>query len=285
CSTAPSQLTASAVQRYHHNPPASHFGKLEAMSPGMGEVAAFENARAIALDLAELGLTVDCLPVLDLPQSDADPIIGDRAYGTTPDAVIPLARRSVEGLIAGGVLPVIKHLPGHGRALQDSHLALPRVGASLPELEAHDFRPFQAFSDMPLGMTAHIVYDAIDPDRPLTLSPAGIASTIRGPAPSGLQFDGLLMTDDLSMKALDGPFERRASEALAAGCDVVLHCNGEPDEMLAVAKGVTVLSGTAAKRARRVDRWIETLAGPLASDPRGVADQLLAALDAPRGAG
>ena len=172
-------------------------------------------------------------------------MIGDRAYGDTPEEVATLGRAAAEGLIAGGVLPVIKHIPGHGRAHADSHLALPVVDASLEELEARDFAPFKALSDMPMAMTAHVVYSAIDRRRPATTSPKAISQIVRG----AIGFDGLLMSDDLSMKALAGGFTERTRAALAAGCDVVLHCNGDMAEMKAVAAGTKLLAGRAKARA------------------------------------
>jgi beta-N-acetylhexosaminidase len=201
-------------------------------------------ARLIAHDLKALGITVDCVPVLDVPQPGAHDIIGDRAYALDPDAIAVLGRAACEGLLAGGVLPVIKHIPGHGRAMADSHHALPVVDASRDELEANDFLPFRACSDMPAAMTAHVVYTGIDPKRPATASKAAM-KLVR----EELGFDGLVMTDDLSMKALAGDFEERAKAALKAGCDVVLHCNGNMDEMRAVLAGTAKLKGDAARRA------------------------------------
>lgn len=204
-------------------------------------------ARLIADDLARLGITVDCLPVLDIPVTGADKVIGDRAYGDSPAAVAALGRAACDGLLAGGVLPVLKHLPGHGRALVDTHLALPRVEAPREVLEAYDFAPFRALADMPWAMTAHIVYDSIDPTQPATLSARVIEEAIR----ASIGFDGLLLTDDLSMRALGGSFAARAAGALAAGCDVVLHCNGNWGEMREIADVIPPL--TAAAR-RRFDR-------------------------------
>jgi beta-N-acetylhexosaminidase len=201
-------------------------------------------ARLIADDLAGLGITVDCLPVLDLPAPGADAIIGDRAYGTIPARVAALGRVACEGLLAGGVLPVVKHMPGHGRATVDSHLACPVVGTARDVLAAHDFAPFRALNDMNWAMTAHIVYSAIDPARPATLSPTVIADVIRGE----VGFGGVLVSDDLSMQALGGSIGERAAGALAAGCDVVLHCNGRLDEMRAVAAAAGPLGATAADR-------------------------------------
>ena len=202
-------------------------------------------ARLIAHDLAALGINVDCVPVLDVPDPQGHEIIGDRAYGQTPEQVALLGRAAAEGLIAGGVLPVIKHIPGPGRAQADSHLELPVVDAPLKDLDARDFAPFRVLSDMPMAMTAHVIYSALDAKRPATTSKTVMRQVIRG----SIGFDGLVMSDDLSMKALSGGFTARAKASLAAGCDVVLHCNGDMAEMKAVAKGVKPLKGKAARRA------------------------------------
>lgn len=201
--------------------------------------------RLIAHDLAELGIDVDCLPVLDVPSQDGHEVIGDRAYAATPQDVAALGRAAAEGLMAGGVLPVMKHMPGHGRARADSHHDLPVVDAAAQDLEACDFPPFRALADLPMAMSAHVVYPAFDPHRPATLSPTIVEEVIRG----RIGFDGLLMTDDLSMRALSGGFRERAEAARAAGCDIVLHCNGDMAEMQAVAGGAGALEGRAAARA------------------------------------
>jgi beta-N-acetylhexosaminidase len=206
-------------------------------------------ARLIADDLAALGITVDCLPVLDVPQPDANPVIGDRAYAGDATEVARLGRSACEGLLAGGVLPVIKHIPGHGRATVDTHDALPRVDVTRATLEAGDFLPFRALADMPWAMTAHIVYGAIDPGAPATLSPLVIAGVIRG----SMGFDGVLVSDDLSMKALGGPIGQRAAKAVAAGCDLALHCNGVRAEMEQVAAAVGLLSSAARRRLDRAE--------------------------------
>jgi beta-N-acetylhexosaminidase len=203
--------------------------------------------RLIADDLAPLGITVDCLPVLDVPQPGADPVIGDRAYVEDAAEVARLGRAACEGLLEGGVLPVIKHIPGHGRASVDSHHALPKVAASRPQLEATDFAPFRLLATMPWAMTAHVVYTAVDPEAPATLSPLVIREVIRG----SIGFDGVLVSDDLSMKALGGPIGVRAARALAAGCDLTLHCNGDGAEMRQVADAVAPLTPEAR---RRLDR-------------------------------
>jgi beta-N-acetylhexosaminidase len=224
-------------------PPARAYGGL---APGRRREIARLGGRLIAHDLAPLGINVDCAPVLDVPAPDGHDIIGDRAYGDMPGQAAELGRAFAEGLMAGGVLPVIKHAPGHGRARADSHLELPVVEADRAELEARDFAPFKALSDMPMAMTAHVIYAAVDPARPATTSPTIIRDVVR----DAIGFDGLLMSDDLSMQALSGGFQARAQAALAAGCDVVLHCNGDMAEMEAVATGSGALVGTALRRAR-----------------------------------
>ena len=238
-------------------PPGRAYGDLAANDPLLQREIARLGARLMAHDLAALGVNVDCLPVLDVPEPDAHDVIGDRAYGDTPDAVALMGRASAEGLIAGGVLPVIKHIPGHGRARADSHLALPVIEASLDELEARDFAPFRVLSDMPMAMTAHVVYAAIDPRRPATTSRIVMRRVIRG----SIGFDGLVMSDDLSMKALSGDLTLRTRASLAAGCDVVLHCNGDMAEMKAVTSAARPLTGKAAARAAaalaRLPRAIE----------------------------
>ena len=205
------------------------------------------SARLIAADLLDLGITVDCLPVLDLRVAGADAIIGDRSYGETPEEVATLGRLACEGLLEGGVLPIVKHIPGHGRASVDSHLSLPRVATDKATLAKTDFAPFRALADMPWAMTAHIVYEALDASRPATLSPSVISEAIRG----DIGFDGLLLTDDLSMKALQGSFAERARDALAAGCDVVLHCNGDRAEMEQVMEGTGPMTPAALQRLAR----------------------------------
>jgi beta-N-acetylhexosaminidase len=228
-------------------PPAARFGALYAESPEKAREATYLNARLIAHDLFSLGINVDCLPVLDVPAPGAHDIIGDRAFAGDPATVIDLGRAQMEGLMDGGVLPVMKHIPGHGRAGADSHLALPRVAASAEELSATDFVTFRSLDSCPIAMTAHAVYDSIDPQRPATTSPKVIRDVIRGE----IGFEGLLMSDDLSMKALDGPLALRAKAALFAGCDLALHCNGDMDEMKDVASEVKQLDGQALKRSEQ----------------------------------
>jgi beta-N-acetylhexosaminidase len=226
-------------------PPGRAYGTLAGNDPLLRREITRLGARLLAHDLAALGVNVDCVPVLDVPAPDGHEIIGDRAYGETPEEVALLGRAAAEGLIAGGVLPIIKHIPGHGRAMADSHLELPVVGAAYEALDARDFAPFRVLSDMPMAMTAHVIYTAIDPKRPATTSKKVHKRVIRG----AIGFDGLVMTDDLSMKALQGSFTERAEAALAAGCDMVLHCNGDMAEMKGVVAGVRPLKGRSLRRA------------------------------------
>ncbi len=228
-------------------PPAGVFAALARRDAQAGVEALRLNALLIAHELAALGIDVDCWPLADVPQSDADPIIGDRAFGRDVSGVVRLARVAADGLLACGVLPVVKHIPGHGRARADSHKELPRVDATLRDLQSVDFEPFRQLNDLPIAMTAHVVYDAVDPARCATLSPIVIADVIRG----WIDFQGFVVSDDLSMKALAGNFDARATAALAAGCDAVLHCNGEMAEMTAVAAGCRPLDDKAVARWQR----------------------------------
>ena len=227
-------------------PPGRAYGRLASNDPLFRREITRLGARLMAHDLRALGITVDCVPVLDVPAPGAHDIIGDRAYAETPGEVACLGRAAAEGLIAGGVLPILKHIPGHGRARADSHLELPVVEASWDDLDARDFAPFKALSDMPMAMTAHVIYAAIDARRPATTSRSVMRRAIRG----AIGFDGLLMSDDLSMKALAGGFQDRAEAAIAAGCDMVLHCNGDMAEMQAVVAGAGRLRGRALRRAQ-----------------------------------
>jgi beta-N-acetylhexosaminidase len=215
-----------------------------APSPGAAARAMTLRYRLIASELRAVGIDVNCAPLADLARPDTHPVLRDRCYGPDPVTVIGAARAVARGLTEGGVLPVLKHIPGHGRATADSHRELPRVEAPEATLEAEDFAAFRALADLPLAMTAHVVYAAIDPERPATTSPEMIRR-IR----ASIGFDGLLMTDDISMGALSGPVAERARAALAAGCDVVLHCNGDPDEMAALAEAVPEMTPRAASRA------------------------------------
>ena len=227
-------------------PPGRAYGELASGDPTFRRQIARLGGRLLAHDLAALGVNVDCLPVLDVPDPRGHEVIGDRAYGGAPDEVAVLGRAAAEGLMAGGVLPVIKHIPGHGRARADSHRELPVVDAPLAELEARDFAPFKALRDMPMAMTAHVIYSAVDAAAPATTSRKVMSRVIRG----AIGFDGLVMSDDLSMQALSGGFAGRARAARAAGCDVVLHCNGSMAEMAAVVEGAGELIGRSAARAK-----------------------------------
>jgi beta-N-acetylhexosaminidase len=227
-------------------PPGRAYGDLAGNDPLVRREITRLGARLMAHDLAALGINVDCVPVLDVPDPSGHEIIGDRAYGRTAQEVALLGRAAAEGLIAGGVLPVIKHIPGHGRAMADSHLELPVVDASYEDLDARDFAPFRVLSDMPMAMTAHVIYSAIDPRSPATTSRKVMRHVVRG----AIGFDGLVMSDDLSMKALSGGFAERARASRAAGCDVVLHCNGVMAEMKPVVEAAGELKGRAAARAR-----------------------------------
>jgi beta-N-acetylhexosaminidase len=226
-------------------PAGAAYGAIYDRDAHAGLVAARLGARLIAADLAELGINVDCLPLADVPVRGADRVIGDRAYGDTPDKVAAIAAAIAEGLADGGVLPVLKHIPGHGRANADSHEKLPVVHADRATLEASDFAAFRPLKRLPLAMTAHVVFTAIDPVHPATTSATMIGQVIR----SFIGFDGLLMSDDVSMGALSGSIGERTRASIAAGCDVVLHCNGKLDEMRAVAAESPELVGEAARRA------------------------------------
>lgn len=265
------RLTAPHWPKY---PPGRSYGELYRRDPVAGRELTRLAAMLLAHDLTEVGITVDCVPVLDVPQPGAHDIIGDRAYGLEPETVAVLGRAAAEGLLAAGVLPVIKHIPGHGRAYADSHEALPVVETSRQELERIDFRPFRMLADMPLAMTAHVVYSAVDPDAPITTSAKGIAEVIR----SSIGYDGCLMSDDLSMKALSGSMRSRAEAAFAAGCDLALHCNGEMDEMKAVADAAPRLTGDAARRAAAASARIAHAPEPF--DPADARARLEAALAA-----
>lgn len=254
-------------------PPAASFGALHAADPQSAREATYLNARLIAHDLAQLGINVDCLPVLDVPVPGAHDIIGDRAFAADPATIIALGRAQIEGLMDGGVLPVMKHIPGHGRAGADSHLALPRVSASIEELSASDFVTFRSLDQCPIAMTAHVVYESIDPQRPATTSPKVIRDVIRGE----IGFEGLLMSDDLSMKALDGPLSVRAKAALFAGCDLALHCNGDMDEMRDVATEVKNLDGAVLKRSAQA---LSHLSAPSPFDPAAAEARLAQLLGA-----
>ncbi len=235
---------------WHAWPPAMRFAELF----GKNRIKALRAARLVTWllgrELAGLGINVDCLPVLDVPVPGSHEIIGDRAYGHDPLVVAALGRAAMEGLRAAGVAPVIKHVPGHGRARADSHLELPFVDTPLEELRRTDFVPFAACADAPMAMTAHVVYADIDPEAPATHSTRVIGEVIRGE----IGFDGLLMSDDVNMKALKGSLAERCERALTAGCDIVLHCSGVLEEMKEVAAAAGVLAGRARERAVAAER-------------------------------
>jgi beta-N-acetylhexosaminidase len=226
-------------------PPAAAYGELYDANPAEGLAAARLGARLIAADLVDVGIDVDCMPVADVPVAGADAVIGDRAFGDRPDKVSALAAAFAEGLEAGGVLPVVKHLPGHGRATADSHQKLPVVTAEKATLETTDFAAFRPLAGLPLAMTAHVVFTALDQMAPATTSAVIVREVIRG----SIGYQGLLMSDDLSMGALSGSLGERTVAALAAGCDMALHCNGKMDEMRAVAEAAPLLAGEATRRA------------------------------------
>jgi beta-N-acetylhexosaminidase len=228
-------------------PPAGRFGALYPADATAAVKATNINARLIAEDLRDLGIDVDCAPVLDVPSEDCHEVIGDRAFGSDPALVADLGRAYCDGLLSGGVLPVLKHIPGHGRASADSHHDLPAVDCSHAQLSGCDFVPFRRLRAMPLAMTGHVLYRELDPVAPATTSASTIADTIRGE----IGFDGLLFSDDLSMRALSGTLGERASAAIAAGCDIALHCNGDMGEMEDVAAAVGPMSKAAQARLRR----------------------------------
>ncbi len=245
--------------RWRGAPPAATFGALARRAPGDAVEAARLNAQMIGDELFALGVNVDCAPVLDLPVTGSHDIIGDRALDSDPHVTAILGRAVCEGLMAGGVLPVLKHIPGHGRARADSHHELPTVDAPLSVLEETDFLPFSLLNDMPWAMTAHLLYTRLDETRPATISPTVIEEVIRGV----IGFDGLLISDDISMKALSGKPGRRAAAAIAAGCDVVLHCNGDMKEMTAIADALSPMSEAALERFERGEAMRDLTPEPL----------------------
>lgn len=253
-------------------PPGWAFAALYEKAPSSAIEAARANSRALALMLRSAGINVDCLPLLDVRQPDADEIIGDRSLGHDPMQVAALGRAILDGLRSGGVVGVIKHIPGHGRATCDSHKDLPVVEASEDEL-ASDLEPFERLSWAPMGMTAHVVYTAWDAELPASQSPTVVEDIIRG----RIGFDGWLMSDDIGMEALKGDFGERAAGVVAAGCDVALHCSGKMDEMVAVARAVPEMS---AEGESRLKRAMETIAasedGPGLEESIAKRDELLA---------
>jgi beta-N-acetylhexosaminidase len=248
-------------------PSAAAFGALAQKDLMAAREAVRINAQLLAAELLALGIDVDCAPVLDVPVAGAHGIIGDRAFGTDPVLVGDLGRYACEGFLAGGVAPVIKHIPGHGRAKSDSHLELPVVESSLDELARTDFAPFIANASAPYAMTAHVIYTALDAKLPATLSAHVIDSVIR----ERIGFDGFLFSDDVGMKALTGPFADRARAALTAGCDGVLHCSGDFAEMRALAASVPALTLSAQAR---FDRACSAVSKTVVFDSRAARDRL-----------
>jgi beta-N-acetylhexosaminidase len=240
------RMSPKANPEWRSYPSASRYGMLYKRCPIHALRTARHVGRLMADDLAAVGITVNCLPVLDVPQPGSHAVISDRAYDISPEIVIALSRAHVAGFLDAGVLPVMKHIPGHGRATVDSHKELPRVSATRGELEGLDFKTFAGFADCPMAMTAHVVFEVLDKNNPVTQSKRVIRDVIR----RQLGFNGLLMTDDLSMKALGGSFAEKASKSLEAGCDVVLHCNGVMAEMEEVAEATGALSGRSLARAK-----------------------------------
>jgi beta-N-acetylhexosaminidase len=228
-------------------PSGAVFSALYDIDPALGLESARLSARLIAADLFDLGVSVDCLPLADVPVAGADAVIGNRAYGTEPAKVAAIARAVTDGLEQGGILPVLKHIPGHGRATADTHFKLPVVDTPKAELERIDFAAFQPLADLPMAMTAHVVFSALDPAQPATTSATIIEQVIRGV----IGFQGLLMSDDVSMNALAGSIAERTRALFAAGCDMALHCNGKLDEMREVVAETPELSGKALERATR----------------------------------
>lgn len=256
------------------HPAPAVFGALWKLDPAKAREAARLDGYLLARMILDIGATIDCVPMLDVPQKDSDAtVLGDRALAKHPDIVAALGRAMMEGLMEGGALPVVKHLPGHGRALADTHHAPARVGASKADLRATDFAPFKALADAPMGMTAHIVYEAYDPERPATLSPIVIEEVIRGE----IGFKGLLFSDDLKMNALGGPLGARAGAALDAGCDIALCCNYPLADKIAAARAARPLAGESLARAEAA------LARARTPDRRDIAEsyEALAALIKP----
>jgi beta-N-acetylhexosaminidase len=255
-------------------PPARLLGDLYARDPARGLEATRLNARLLAADVASIGCDVDCLPVLDIGFPQTHAVIGDRAYADRPEPVAALGRAAAEGLLAEGVMPVIKHMPGHGRATVDSHLSLPRVSASRELLERTDFLPFRLLSDLPWGMTGHLLFEAVDPEAAITVSARGVKAIIR----DHIGFDGLLLSDDLSMQALGGSLGDRAARALAAGCDVALHCNGRMDEMQDIAAHTGPLTRLASRRFEAGRDFLARHRAPVGKTGLAEAARRLAAL-------
>jgi beta-N-acetylhexosaminidase len=224
-------------------------GRIGELADGEAEEAAFLAARIMAADMTGCGVDVDCAPCLDLRVAGADNVIGDRSYGADPARVATLGRACADGLLAGGVLPIVKHMPGCGHVHADPHEVLPVIDCSLDELRDLDFKPFIALNGQPWGMTNHAIYAGIDPDRAATLSPKVIAEVIRGI----IGFDGVLVTDALDMEALDGSHAERARLSFEAGCDVAMHCNSPLNVRRDVADAVPDLGSEALRRLAAAD--------------------------------
>jgi beta-N-acetylhexosaminidase len=254
---------------WRRRPAMAIFGRLADIDLPMARQAARLNARLLAEDLITLGIDVNCAPLIDLAIPGAHDIVGDRAFGSDPSLVADLGRAVMDGLLDGAVMPVVKHIPGHGRAMADSHLALPVVEDDAKTLAANDFAAFRSLRDAPWAMTAHVVYKAFDDRRPATVSPVVIRRVIR----DAIGSDALLLSDDVSMKALSGGFAERAAACLDAGCDVVLHCNGEMDEMRAVASALRPLSEQAQERLARAEAMRRRL--PIVADAEAALDSCL----------
>ncbi len=244
------RVTRMKPPHWRHPPPARVFPEIAVKDREAGKRAAYLNARLIGKELASVGIDVDCLPVLDIPVVGAHEVIGDRALGRDAEMIAELGRALSEGIMAEGVLPIIKHIPGHGRAKSDSHKELPIVDTTREELEATDFVPFELLAEMPWAMTAHVVYTAIDSDRVATISPQIIDDIIR----QKIGFDGLLLSDDIGMEALSGTKGERARTILEAGCDLALECSGKIDDMTEVGSIVPKMSEKAMARAAGAEK-------------------------------
>lgn len=252
-------------------PAAAAFGTISRQNPRAARDLAYDNARVMGAELLDLGVNVDCTPCVDVPVEGAHNIIGDRAFANDPWVVASLGQAVIDGMMDSGVLPVVKHIPGHGRARADSHMELPVVDTSREELERTDFTPFRALARAPLGMTAHVVYSDIDATAPATTSKKVIDEIVRG----FIGFDNLLMTDDLTMRALKGSLTERVKASIAAGCDMILHCTRNMDEMREIAEATPVLSGKARERAERA---LQALSAPKPLEVASVQSRIDSAL-------
>ncbi len=248
------RLRSSPDTPWRSAPPAAAFGRLYEQSPDIARHAVSVNSRLLACELAELGINVNCAPLLDLYLPGASDIIADRAFSGDPDVVSCLGRIMAEGMMTQGVIPVIKHIPGHGRALVDSHKKLPVVDAAYSDLERSDFVPFKNLADAPWAMTAHILYTDYDAHRPATVSSQVINQVIR----DHIGFDGVLITDDIKMAALEGGFDQRARQSIAAGCDIVLFCNGSLEENRLVVQSAPALSQATQERLAHARRRLSS---------------------------